>query len=52
MKWYTRIMINTKFKFYATTFVVLVAMIIGSAAAEVASTGDARCLFVKCVIVK
>lgn len=43
---------NTEFKFYVTALTVLVLFMIGGAYAEVAATGDARCLFVKCVIVK
>ena len=43
---------NTERNFHILVLVVLAALMVGDAAATVASTGDVRCLFVKCVIVK
>ena len=45
-------MINMERNFHIIVLVVLAALMIGDAAATVATTGDVRCLFVKCVIVK
>jgi hypothetical protein len=45
-------MINTDIKFHLSMLLLLVAIIVGDSVATVASTGDVRCLFVKCVIVK
>jgi hypothetical protein len=45
-------MIKTERNFHIAVLVVLAALMIGDAAATVATTGDVRCLFVKCVIVK
>ena len=45
-------MTNTERKFHIAVLVVLAALMVGDAAATVASTGDVRCLFVKCVVIK
>ena len=45
-------MIKTERNFHIAVLAVLAALMIGDAAATVATTGDVRCLFVKCVIVK
>ena len=42
----------TERNFYLSVLAVLVIIMVGDAAATVAATGDVRCLFVKCVIVK
>lgn len=45
-------MIKTERNFHIIVLVVLASLMIGDAAATVATTGDVRCLFVKCVVVK
>jgi len=42
----------TERNFYIATLVALILYVVGSAAANVTATGDVRCLFVKCVIIK
>jgi len=45
-------MIKTERNFHLAVLFVLAALMVGDAAATVASTGDVRCLFVKCVVIK
>jgi hypothetical protein len=45
-------MIKTERNFHIAVLVVLAALIVGDAAATVTTTGDVRCLFVKCVVLK
>ena len=45
-------MINTERNFHLAVLALLVVVIVGDAVATVSTTGDVRCLFVKCVVIK
>lgn len=42
----------TERNFYIAALVALVLVLVGESVATVSATGDVRCLFVKCVIIK